>query len=103
MTDLRDKIAGIIWHDRQGQNTPESVADAILALPETAGWTALEAATEELANAEDTIANLTEALQSIVIEHDSPIWGEDHEYRVAFERSVAIAEAALAQTKGDTQ
>ena len=28
---LRDKIAGIIWHDRQGQNTPESVADAILA------------------------------------------------------------------------
>jgi hypothetical protein len=28
---MRDKIAGIIWHDRQGQNTPESVADAILA------------------------------------------------------------------------
>ena len=36
MTDLRDKIAAIIWHDRQGQNTPESVADAILALPEIA-------------------------------------------------------------------
>lgn len=28
---MRDKIASIIWHDRQGQNTPESVADAILA------------------------------------------------------------------------
>jgi len=36
MTNLRDKIAAIIWHDRQGQNTPESVADAILALPEIA-------------------------------------------------------------------
>ena len=29
--NMRGKIAGIIWHDRQGQNTPESVADAILA------------------------------------------------------------------------
>lgn len=50
MTDLRDKIAGVIWHDRLGYNTVDSVADAILALPETAGWTALEAATEELLN-----------------------------------------------------
>ena len=57
----------------------------------------------DISDAKDKrLAKLTEALQSIVIEHDSPIWGEDHEYRAAFERSVAIAEAALAQTKGET-
>ena len=75
MTDLRDKIAGVIWHDRLGYNTVDSVADAILALPETAGWTALEAATEELVNAEATIANLTEivsAAEALVRAHAHP-------------------------------
>ena len=66
--------------------------------------TDIEYTRADLSDAKDKrIAKLTEALQSIVIEHDSPIWGEDYEYRVAFERSVAIAEAALEQTKGETE
>tara|TARA_R110002126_G_C10399249_1_gene495713 strand:+ start:409 stop:648 length:240 start_codon:yes stop_codon:yes gene_type:complete len=32
MTNMRDKIAGIIWHDRAGHNTVDSVADAIMEL-----------------------------------------------------------------------
>ena len=32
MTDMKDEIAGIIWHDRAGHNTVDSVADAIMEL-----------------------------------------------------------------------
>ena len=32
MQKMRDKIAGIIWHDRAGHNTVDSVADAIMEL-----------------------------------------------------------------------
>jgi hypothetical protein len=99
--NMRGKIAGIIWHDRQGQNTPESVADAILALPETAGWTALEAATEELVNAEVTIANLTEivsAAEALVRAH---VHGDAHPQHQALASLINAHRAAQTADNGE--
>ena len=58
MTDLRNKIAQSISDNYQyGGKSIAETADAILALPETAGWTALEAATEELLTQKPALLN----------------------------------------------
>lgn len=71
MSNLRDKIADTItndvdWHVEKGEVwNGYKAADTILALPETAGWTALEAATEELANAEARIDELEAIVENM--------------------------------------
>jgi len=67
MTDLRDKISYVVCEAINNPNLVDEyqAADAILALPETAGWTALEAATEELANAEARIDELEAIVENM--------------------------------------
>ena len=65
MSDLRDKIIGLLSPDLCSAYRAGRKADAILAIPETAGWTALEAATEELANAEARIDELEAIVENM--------------------------------------
>lgn len=77
MTNLRDKIAEVLdeysVHVDEGRSL-DYVADAILALPETAGWTALEEVSEALVNAEERIEELEAKLAEVEAARDNAGW-----------------------------
>ena len=65
---MRDEIAGIIWHDRAGHNTVDSVADAIMELvqahiDEQVAW--VQDLATDLNNAEARIDELTKVLERL--------------------------------------
>ena len=105
---LRHKIVTAMRHRDKSYlivGTYEEYADAILALPETSGWTALEAATEALANAEALIDELEAKLakaESGLDKIANASMGETSCYYTN-RSNIMIARAALAELEGTDQ
>ena len=86
MKNLRDKIANAAFEVINPNSTMtwedacqyERAAEAILALPEAAGWTSLEEVSEALVNADERIEELEEHISDLLVDlpcacgHDNP-------------------------------